>query len=324
MSQRKKVALLFTGGSRLPHSDGDATIVRSQADIVEWMRIFPEINMLADIVPFFVAEQQSKPLQTVWGLIVESVHELHHAFDSFAVIHQDPDLTLTSSALTFGMPNIDDTIAIGALGVKPGMELPRPDERLLDPESYSSVQSSLVNLIRASLMPLNTIALVDGHRIFRANLITRDPETQRVVPVTNHAALGLIDFNINVHHGRRKPHVEPIFQNAFSPNVAVVPAGEMQSNKLPAGTEALVIDARTQIHSVRDLEKILRASPIEESIIVSPSSVHVRTGRKTLTRARLTFESSVAKTAWLIANGVRGVKFGKSLQKPLAGELLPT
>lgn len=281
--------------------------------------------MLADITPVFVADESRQALQTTWDQVIATVERLHTAFDSFAIIHQDADLTLTSSALTFGMPTIDDTIAIGSLGVTSDMVIPRREESVLDPESYLCVQSNLINLIRASLMPLNTVVLVEDHRLFRANLVTRDPESAMIMPVSSDAPLGLIDYAVDFHHGRRDPSATQLFEKGFSPDVAVVTPDQLLSTDFPRTTRAVVIDARMEILSRFDCRNLLRKSPLLESVIVGPSSglVHIPS-RKQLLHVRLTFESVIAKSMWQIARGIAGNKFLRDLNNPLAGEVFPS
>lgn len=325
MASRKSVALLFTSGTRLPHADGSETVVRSEADMAAWLHIFPEIQMIADITPVFVADESLLPIQTTWDRVIATIQRLHTSFDSFAIIHQDPDLTLTSSALTFGMPTIDDTIAIGSLGVRPDMVIPRRDESVLDPESYLCVQSNLINLIRASIMPLNTVAVVDDHRLFRANLVTRDPESNNIIPVSSDAPLGLIDYAVDFHHGRRDPRATQLFEQGFSRDVAVVTPEELVSGTLPGHPRAIIVDARMDILSKFDCRNILRHSPVAESVIVGPSSALLRLpSRRTLARVRLTYESLITKSMWLIARDITGKEFFRMLNKPLADELIST
>ncbi|MBI3120554.1 MAG: hypothetical protein HYZ08_02950 [Candidatus Kerfeldbacteria bacterium] len=323
MIQRKKVALIFMSGTTLTHPDGTQTIIRSSGDVAPWIQIFPEIQMLADIVPLVVERDHTTSLQQSWKQVIQLIRANHRTFDSFAILHEDRDLTLTSAALTFGMPNMDDTIVVGSLGITPETRIPRRDEAILDSSDYVDVQSHFINLIRASLMPLHTIAILDDYKIYRAHHITRDPESGDLLPVSDQAALGTIDVLIEFQYGRRRRDDTYRFYDRFSERVGVYSWNDIEGiSPSIRDMQAIVIDARVNPETYNTYRQKLQSLHHPHAILVSPSLVlHVK-GKKYLGRARLTFESAVSKVMWMLEQGMHGPALFRQLKLPLVGEVI--
>lgn len=195
--RRKKIAILFCGGTTLDERDRPGDTVRAPKDIERWLAQMGEMEIIASVEPFFIYGGEGAAIGAKqWTQMAELVsHEIKH-FDGFFILHALDTLAYTAAALSFMLQKMPVPVVLTGSSISPREER----QRVVAKEGFVQsnrlgVKANLVNALQVAVSDLAEVCLVFGSRIFRASQVTMNrPGAMNAFDSYDRVVLGKIDF----------------------------------------------------------------------------------------------------------------------------------
>ncbi|MBU0597630.1 asparaginase [Patescibacteria group bacterium] len=198
---RHKIALLFCGGSAIV--DGEKVIsVQKAADIAAWLKVVPEISLIADIEPVFIfGEDASEIKPALWGKLANEIHSRINKYDGFVVTHGVDTMIYTSAMISYMLQNFNKPVIF--TGSPLSAEVTESDKQDLSGliSGYRSlgVKANLINAIQVATMDIAETAIMFGNRLIRARQAMKsDAPSFNFFEAYKEGMLGKVDFGIKL------------------------------------------------------------------------------------------------------------------------------
>lgn len=162
--RRKKILLLFAGGTTLDARDRPGESVKRSADIPAWMEKMAELGIIADVEPEFVYGGDATGIgATEWVRLAERIRDTHRTYDGFLILHGLETLPATAVALSYMLQNLGTPVVLT------GSPLRTKEERRTDPGAAEyrgmGIKANLVNALQVATGELTGVVVVFGSRI---------------------------------------------------------------------------------------------------------------------------------------------------------------
>ena len=105
-SKSKKICLLFAGGTTVLDKDIRGSTVYGPGDIPGWLALAPEVSLMAQIEPVFVAADNELIGAPLWQKISQEIYRRLNDFDGFVVLTGVESVLYSGIALSFALKNI--------------------------------------------------------------------------------------------------------------------------------------------------------------------------------------------------------------------------
>jgi len=305
---RKKICLLIS--SAVPGINNSR--------IIDWLEQMPELNIVADIEPVLVFNQEAVNIgPAVWIKLAEEIKKRLNQFSGFVVLHGTDNLLYTSSALSFLLPNINKPVVFTGGPSQMGTKQP-------------GLKANLINALQVASFNFGEVCLMFGNRLLRANQSSQTKEESlNIFSAPNNATIGRIDFSIRIFEKLVRQSKGPVkLFNKLDTNIEIIeinPFIDFKSlTKIVSGRDGIIINAGCCQNFPEALlslfEKIDRDIPIVvwSQVIQGPVL-----GLKNLILINnLTWPAATVKFMWVLSQVRSVVKVKELMSKDVAGEIM--
>jgi L-asparaginase len=194
--RRKKVLLLFAGGTTLDARDRPGDSVKKSGDVRLWMDRMPELSIIADLDPEFVYGGEAAGIGAEqWVALAQRIREGYRDYDGFLVLHGLETLPATAVALSFMLQGLARPVVLT------GSPLRTREERRADPGAGEyrgmGIKANLVNALQVATGDLTGVVVVFGSRIIPGvRAMFAPPGSSHLFESFGDAFLGRIDLGI--------------------------------------------------------------------------------------------------------------------------------
>ena len=108
--EKKKIVVLFAGGTCLLDKQGHILTIKEKTDIDSWLQQMPELNILADIKPILISGEDEIITSQIWEKLALTILDNFVEADGFVVVTKIDQLIETSLALDFMLQHFQKTI----------------------------------------------------------------------------------------------------------------------------------------------------------------------------------------------------------------------
>lgn len=206
--KRQKICLLFYGGTTLSTRPEKGNSVEKEGDIWHWMKKMPELEIIAEIDPIFLAAKKASEVGPAdWLSLAREVYKRINRYDGFVITHGVDTVAYTASALSFLLPNLNKPVVLTGSQIDPNYQ--KEDKKAFDNlfKDFGAlgVRANLINAIQVATMDLAEVAIIFGNRLVRGNqAIKADIFSLNVFEGLKGDILGKVDFGIRLFENRRK------------------------------------------------------------------------------------------------------------------------
>ncbi|MBI4426379.1 MAG: asparaginase [Candidatus Kerfeldbacteria bacterium] len=319
---RKRVALLFSGGTMLSEKPRPWEIVKKPEHMRRWLDNMSEINVIADVEPVFITGKGTLEIgPDEWLAMAEAVRRLHQSVDGFVVLHGVETLHYTANALSLMLRNLPFPAVVSGSPLRmPGLGVRQVE---------FAARANIINAVQVAAADVAGVCVVFGNRIMPAaqvQPVMAEGAFQLVTAET--ALLGRVDFGTKLFENRtkrsnRKPrwsiHLD---QHVFV--TTITPAVSASSFRLAIRGDFHAILARLhELVSLPDyVEREFRRA-LKHGIPVVLSSRHPLPGMvEFISLLGVSPSMAVVKTMWALGATREAGKLRKLLEQNVAGEFI--
>lgn len=194
--RRKKVLLLFAGGTTLDARDRPGDSVKKAGDVRRWMDQMAELSIIADLDAEFVYGGEAAGIGAEeWVRLAERIRAGYRDDDGFLILHGLETLPATAIALSFMLQNLGKPVVLT------GSPLRTKEERRADPGAGEyrgmGIKANLVNALQVATGELAGVVVVFGSRILPGvRAMFAPPGSPHLFESFDNAFLGRIDLGI--------------------------------------------------------------------------------------------------------------------------------
>ncbi|MFH0952190.1 MAG: asparaginase domain-containing protein [Patescibacteria group bacterium] len=196
MALRKKICLLFAGGTIYPDNQGKWQVVKKESDINKWLSELPELRIVGEIEPVFLYGEDTGPITSQhWQVIAKAIIERYKHYDGFVLLHGLESFIYSAAAISLAFANLSKPIVITGSPLSH-----KKNERLADKafKKYKSVgvRANLLNATQVALADVAETMALYGNGIFRAGALIRTGSEGNIIDSYADGKIGHIDFGI--------------------------------------------------------------------------------------------------------------------------------
>ncbi len=194
---RKRVALLFCGGTTLDERDRPGDSVRRRSEVAKWMAQMGEMQIVAEVEPHFISGGESGVLGAPgWTQLAQTIGALYRRYDGFFVLHALDTIPYAAAALSFMLQKLGKPVVLTGSPLQSKAERNRTLSSLpVGRYESAGVKANLLNALQVVSSDLAEVSVVFGSRIFRGTQIVRlPPGGPSLFDSYDGKVLGKIDF----------------------------------------------------------------------------------------------------------------------------------
>jgi len=131
MLKRKKICLIFCGGTTISYKDPRGTSVFKKEDISNWLKLVPEISLIGEIDSFFFYGGSSSDITVNhWVELANEIKKRLDKYDGFVITHGLDTILYTSSILSYMLQDLSKPIVFTGSQIPSKKE--KPEKSVLD------------------------------------------------------------------------------------------------------------------------------------------------------------------------------------------------
>lgn len=220
MKENKKIFLILAGGTCILNEDKQILAVQSQDDINDWLETMPELKILADIEPIFLAGEDETLGRDIWPKIIATISENSEQADGFVVVCKIDQLINAAVATSFALQNFKKTIVFTSSQVS-GTDFINKKQLISNLKSKQggfTLRSNLINAIQISRQPLPQPAIMFGTLLMPAiKSVKSTVDDLNIFYSLDNEYWGKMDFGMNVKSGLKyNKQKSKIYNKGFS------------------------------------------------------------------------------------------------------------
>jgi L-asparaginase len=332
MSTKKKICLVFTGGTIGMQMDPVSKVLKPASDALALLKEVPELQSFVDLDVEHVMNIDSSNMQPKhWTLIAERIHKLYKKYDGFVVAHGTDTMAYTASALSYALPGLGKPI------VFTGSLIPMS-------EVGSDARNNLVYACMTATLNIAEVCVVLANKILRANRVKKHHESfVAAFHSPNYPALGELGRPIIIHEWCKKRHDKtPKLKANFDPKISYLklfPGFDpyILAAAKKRGVKGIVLEGfgpgnvpsieNSIIPEIQDATNkgipVLITTQMEKGATsLEAYEAGLRAKKAGAISAKdMTSEAAVTKLMWALGQGLNLKKIKSLLEKNQAGEL---
>ncbi len=322
--KRSTIALIFCGGGPLSNTPAPWELVKRPADMARWLAHVPELNLLADIEPFFVSG--NPPGQTgpeEWRAIASNVRSAARRVDGALILHGIETMHYTANALSLMLRRIPFPVVLS------GSPNRGVGSRAKSPEF--GARANIINAAQVTLADLSGVYVVYGNRIIPGSKAQLDVAggSLRVVSA-NQSFAGRVDFGITLmpERARRRTGTAPVVAGNVETGVYTVTSAPGSAQPLRRAIAAgingiLVRTLQDYVALGTESMDMLRSAAAKGIPVVVATPQPVRDlPNGFLPLVGVSPGMAVVKTMWAIGNAKNRGALKRLLSQDIAGEVM--
>ncbi len=319
---RKKITLLLAGGTALLDQNKRLLTVQSPEDIELWLKQMPELGLLAEIEPIFVASENDILTPEHWQEMAGQIAERLETSSGFVVVSRADQLLLTTNALSFLLQNIKKTIVLTS-AVRSGTTEVK-SKNIFGQKNDLGLRSNLINAFQVLDYSLPTPAIMFGTRLIPGvRAISDHDQGLNIFASSDDNYWGRVDFGISVKAGLSYHTAKTKLYEKIKANIFVF-------DDLPGLTWSM------NLEQIKDCEaifiKLNHQNKLEPAKVKQIKSLkipvflyhptQVQGPDEAIMLSNCTFEAALAKAMWVIANQENISQFTQIGEQNIVGELI--
>lgn len=333
MVKRKKILLLFCGGTTLFPEKVATPSVHRPEDIKPWMRNIEEVRMIADLDPFFIFGGEAAEVGArQWLKIAEGIRRNYKKYDGFIITHGIETLSYTGAALSFMLNNLGKPVILT------GSPIPSREEASAEVlqaifKNFRGlgVKANLINACQVAISDMAGLLVIFGSRIFSPTQAENLADPKAIFyEAEEKKILGKIDFGLTLYNQLRKRHSRrPQIRAKIDPKVSVFdfhPGLDLNlfKNVLASQPHGLII--KTQSSSF--FPETVYASLKKAMAGGLPVVIHVSAGLKPpkdedfIYVDNMSLVTTVVKLMWVLGQTKKPGQIKKMMQTDFSGEII--
>lgn len=202
--KKKKIVVLFAGGTCLLDRQGHILTIKDKTDIDGWLQQMPELNILADIKPILISAEDENVTPLVWEKIALTILDNFVDADGFVVVTKIDQLIETSLALDFMLQNFQKSIIVTSSYISGTSFVDKKEtiNSLKTKFGGLGLRANLINALQIADQPLPRSAIMFGSRLIPANtaIYQKTGDINLLASLDEHY-WGKVDFGVNVRSG---------------------------------------------------------------------------------------------------------------------------
>lgn len=319
---RKKISLLLAGGTALFDQNKRLLTVQSPDDIEPWLRQMPELGLLAEIEPLFVASENDLLTPEHWQEMARKIAERLDTSSGFVIVARADQLLATASALSFLLQNIKKTVVLTAASRSALTELKSKSNQ--GQKNDLGLRSNLINAFQVLDYDLPGPAIMFGTRLIPGvRAIAERQADLNFFASLDDSYWGRVDFGISVKAGLSYQTAKPKIYDKIKANILVFDdlpglAWDFDLAKLK-NYEAIFI----RLNHQHKLESN-KLKQIKEAMV--PVFLYhpwqAQGSDEAIVLTHCTFEAALTKAMWALANRESLNHFEQLGEQNIAGELI--
>ncbi|MFH1366475.1 MAG: asparaginase domain-containing protein [Patescibacteria group bacterium] len=202
MAGRKKVLLLFCGGTTLFPEKVAIQAVHKKEDIRPWLKNVGEMKMICEVEPYFIFGGEATDVGArEWIKIAEVISKNYKKYDGFVITHGIETLPYTAAALSFMLQNLGKPVILT------GSPIPSQEES--SAEILQSifknfrglgVKANLINACQVAISDIAGLLVVFGSRIIVGAQMEKFSDFSPNYPeMSGQKIIGKIDFGLTLY-----------------------------------------------------------------------------------------------------------------------------
>ncbi|MDZ7798228.1 MAG: asparaginase domain-containing protein [Patescibacteria group bacterium] len=224
MTKRKKILLIFCGGTTLFGNKVSVQSVRKKADVSGWMKNIDELKMMADIEPFFVFGGEAAEVgEKQWQKIAQTVIKNYKKYDGFVITHGLETLPYTAAALSFMLQKLGKPVILTGSPIPSGQESSAEVlESIFKNFQGLGIKANLINACQVAISDLAGVLVVFGSRILSGTAVEGLSSYTRKEEKENKEIMGKIDLGLTIYKEvKKRSSQKPLLKPEIDPKVSV-------------------------------------------------------------------------------------------------------
>lgn len=195
--QRKRIAILFCGGTTIDERDRPGDSVKKPGDIERWMEQMDEVQLIGQADPFFVYGGEGAAISAKeWTDLAKTIEREYSRYHGFFILHSLDTLAYSAVALSFMLQNLEKPVVLT------GSPIPTREEQRASLGEFPvrrfkglGVKANLMNALQVAVSEVAEVCVVFGSRIFRGSQVIKNPPGHpNPFDTYDGQVLGKIDF----------------------------------------------------------------------------------------------------------------------------------
>lgn len=204
MKENKKIFLILAGGTCLLNEDKQILAVQSKEDINDWLDIMPELKIVADIEPIFLAGEDEVLGKDIWQKVITTISDYSEQADGFVVVCKIDQVINVAVATSLALQNFKKTIVFTSSQIS-GTDFINKKQLINNLKSKQggfTLRSNLINAIQISRQPLPAPAIMFGTLLMPAiKSVKNTVDDLNIFSSLDNEYWGKMDFGMNVKSG---------------------------------------------------------------------------------------------------------------------------
>lgn len=332
MIQRKKILLLFCGGTTLFPEKVATPSVHKKEDILLWMKNVEEVRMIAEITPYFVFGGEAAEVGAKqWLSIAETIYHNYKKYDGFIITHGIETLPYTAAVLSFMLQNLGKPVILT------GSPIPSKEETSAEVlqsifKNFRGlgVKANLINACQVAISDISGLLVIFGSRIMSPTQLDNLTDLpSNLLSDKEQKILGKIDFGLTLYNPFLKRNLKkPQIKARIDPKVSVFDFHpgldtSLLKNALAVGIHGLIIKTQATSFFPAAVYSLLKKTRQKGVPIV----VHVSAGLKPpkdesfIYIDNMNLTTTVVKLMWILGQTKNLNRIKKMMLTDYTGEM---
>jgi len=327
---RKKICLLFCGGTALSKSGGRFLEVKKSADIEPWLMHFQELEIMAEIEPVFVfGGRAANVTAKEWLKLAKAIKTRLKTADGFVVMHGPQTMNYTACALSFALQNLNKPIILTGSPLS-ALKEEKKKRDVFSEYKGLGVKANLLNAVQVASTSLDRVAILFGSRLIAGvQAVQAEPPGLNFFDSYSGNYLGRVDFGISLSNQPKRQGKKVKFNNRFDTKVSVFdyhPGLDVSlvSNLNRQRVHGLIIRMHHQnILPDKFIKSLKSLSKNKIPVVIYEAGPNMKIGQSAnfITVNNMSLAATLVKLMWILGQTGDLKKIRKMMNKNLAGEI---
>ncbi|MFA5070534.1 MAG: asparaginase domain-containing protein [Patescibacteria group bacterium] len=202
MANRKKIMLLFCGGTTLFPEKVAFQAVHKKEDIIPWMKNVAEMKMICDVTPYFIFGGEASDVGAKeWIKIAETIGANYRKYDGFVITHGVETLPYTAAVLSFMLANLGKPVILTGSPV-PSQEESSAEilQAIFKNFRGLGIKANLINAAQVAISDIAGLLVVFGSRIIAGTRLEKFSDfSPNYFESSSQQVIGKIDFGLTLY-----------------------------------------------------------------------------------------------------------------------------
>lgn len=319
--------LFLAGGTLLLDKSSRLISVLDQDDIDRWLSEMPELNILAEIEPVFIAGEDQVIGPRVWEQMAQMIAKNVNQVDGFVVVSRPEQIIYTSLALGFLLPNFQKSIisTSSKIGGTEFHDKKAVVSQLKNEQGGLGLRSNLINAVQVALQNVPGPAIMFGTRLIPSvRAVANFSDSANPIISFDNTYWGKVDFGVSLRLSLPKSFGSPKIFSELSSDVLIledIPGLEWRLAKNDVSKFQAVLVKLSDNHRL-DPAKIKILASWQLPVVLYHQEQVLTHFDASASLSDCTFYVAAIKTIWAASNFKKRADFIKAIKQNIIGEFV--